>query len=60
MAKAKKESVALNIRLDKDVSELLNRYCEETGQTKTTAIERILTKTIGEFFELEPGKRVSY
>ena len=35
----KKEYQAINIRADKKVAEDLERYCEETGLTKTVAIE---------------------
>lgn len=43
MARPKmKESKAVNINMDIAVLEKLEKYCEETGLTKTVAIERIL------------------
>lgn len=41
---------SINFNLDVKVLEKLERYCEETGLTKTTAIERILDKTLTEHF----------
>ena len=40
----------INFNLDVKVLEKLERFCEETGLTKTTAIERILDKTLTEHF----------
>ena len=48
MARPKsKESKAVNINMDVTVLQDLEKYCEETGLTKTVAIERILKQ----FFE---------
>lgn len=58
MPRPKKDSVALNIKIDKGVSELLTRYCEEVGQTKTMAIERMLQNELERYFEQAEGKRV--
>lgn len=58
MPRPKKDSVALNIKIDKSVSELLTRYCEEVGQTKTMAIERMLQNELERYFEQVEGKRV--
>lgn len=44
MARAKKDGKFLNIYLEKSVSDRLENYCNETGLTKTTAIERLLTQ----------------
>ena len=41
---------SINFNLDVKVLEKLERYCEETGRTKTTAIERILDKFLTEYF----------
>ena len=43
MPRAKKENISLNIRLAKEVSNRLNDYCEETGMTKTSVVERALS-----------------
>ena len=43
MARPKsKESKAVNINMDITILQELEKYCEETGLTKTVAIERIL------------------
>ena len=42
---------AVNFNLDVKVLEKLERYCEETGRTKTMAMERILDKFLAEYFE---------
>ena len=46
----------INFNLDVKVLEKLERFCEETGLTKTTAIERILDKTLTEYFTNTPAK----
>ena len=43
MARAKKDYRNLTIKLDRTVSDDLEQYCAKMGQTKTTAIERILS-----------------
>ena len=43
MGRPAKDSNALNLRLDSKVCDRLEEYCQETGITKTTAVERILT-----------------
>lgn len=45
-----KDSKALNMKVDVNVFQLLEEYCEETGLSKTVAVERILKKF---FVELE-------
>lgn len=48
MAKQNKDWKALNIKLDRNVYEQLEKYCEETGLSKTVAVERILSKAFDE------------
>ena len=57
MARPKsKESKAVNINMDVTVLQDLEKYCEETGLAKTTAIERILKQ----YFEAQnKEKKVS-
>ena len=57
MARPKsKDSKAVNINMDVAILERLEKYCEETGLPKTTAIERILKQ----FFETQnKEKKVS-
>lgn len=40
MAKPRKEAQPLSIRMDKPTFDRLNEYCEDSGQSKTIAIER--------------------
>ena len=44
MPRCKKDYKNLNIKLQREISDQFEAYCEELGQTKTTALERILTK----------------
>jgi antitoxin component of RelBE/YafQ-DinJ toxin-antitoxin module len=54
MARPKsKESKAVNINMDVTVLQELEKYCEETGLTKTVAIERILKQ----FFEEQKQRK---
>lgn len=51
MAKKIKESHPLSIRMDKAIFERLNQFCEESGQSKTVAIERAVSKYVDEYEE---------
>ena len=51
MAKQNKDWKALNIKLDRTVYEQLEKFCEETGLSKTVAVERILSKTFKDYKE---------
>ena len=42
MSRAKKDSELLHCRLDKKISEDVKKFCEKSGLTKTTAVERAL------------------
>jgi len=42
MARAKKDYITLNAKIDSEIMNRFNRYCNEVGQTKTMAAERIL------------------
>ena len=54
MAREKKDAVRLNCKLDRAVGEKLEKYCDIKGQTKTMAIERILTDCFNEHDRNEP------
>ena len=58
MAKAKKDGRHLNLYIERAVIEQLEKYCEEVGQTKTVAIERILTRYLDNYFDISKEKRV--
>ena len=42
MAREKKDGKHINLYIEKEILEQLEKYCEKVGQTKTMAIERIL------------------
>ena len=58
MGRQRKDAVLLSLKLERAIAEKLVKYCEETGQSKTTAIERILGKEIDDYFKQPEGKRV--
>lgn len=53
MPKPKKDWKALNIKIQSEVYEQLEKYCEETGLSKTVAVERILSKAFKEHEKTE-------
>ena len=57
MARDRKESKNLNFRLAKSVSDPLDRFCEETGMTKTTAVEKILSSYFEDYFNRPETER---
>ena len=52
MARPKKDSSPVTIRMEQKVYERLNAFCESSGQPKTTAIERALTEYIDAYDRL--------
>ena len=58
MARAKKDGRYVNYYIEREVYEKLETYCEEVGQTKTVAIERILTRYLDNYFDVPEEKRV--
>ena len=57
MPRPKKNSKILNIRLDKEISDKLERFCEESGQSKTVAVERFLNRCLDEYFSKPEEER---
>ena len=57
MPRPKKDSKILNIRLDKEISDKLERFCEESGQSKTVAVERFLNRCLDEYFSKPEKER---
>lgn len=41
--------VFISITTSKNIKERLDKYCEDVGQTNTTAIERILKQFLDEY-----------
>ncbi|MBS6642547.1 MAG: hypothetical protein KH366_03100 [Clostridiaceae bacterium] len=57
MARAKKEAKILNIKLSEPISVQLEKFCGETGITKTMATEKILSQFLDEYFERDETER---
>ena len=51
MARIKKESTPLSVRMDTAIFERLEEFCKASGQTTTVAIERAVGKYIDEYEE---------
>ncbi len=51
MPRAKKDAKILNVKLSTPIYEKLEKFCEESGQSKTVAVERFLNKCLDEYFE---------
>lgn len=49
MPRPKKDYQSLNVKLDSVIMERFKEYCNIMGQTKTTALERILQKHLDDF-----------
>lgn len=60
MARPKKDGKALNMKLNMATYENLEQYCEESGLTKTRAVERILNKYFDNYFERPESERTNY
>ncbi len=50
MARTKKDAKILNVKLDREVHEKLEQFCDESGMTKTIAVEKILRNYFNEYF----------
>ena len=46
MARPSKESIAINIKMDKEIAKMLEDYSVKAGQTKTIVIERAVKEYI--------------
>lgn len=57
MSQIKKDAKILNIKLAKDVSDKLERFCEETGMSKTVATEKILSQYFENYFSRPEEER---
>lgn len=51
VARAKKDNVPVSVRLEKGIFEKLSRFCEDSGQSKTVAVERALEMYIDDYYE---------
>ena len=51
MARAKKDGVYLNVRIETPIYKKLQEVCEEAGQLKTTVVERALAAAFRLLFQ---------
>ena len=60
MARPKtKEGRKVSFYMAENIAERLDRYCEEVGQSKTLAVERILGAYFNEYFSSgETGQKI--
>ncbi len=58
MPRPKKDYQSLNVKLDSAIMERFKKYCDIMGQTKTTALERILQKHLDSFEKESKGKQL--
>lgn len=57
MAQIKKDAKRLNIKLNREIHEELERFCDESGMTKTAAIEKILAQYLERYFKKPETER---
>ena len=57
MAKQLKESAFFSCRMDKTVSDQLDKYCDETGLSKTKTVEKALSSYFTEQGKVRPNDK---
>ena len=57
MAQPKKDAKVLNIKLAMPVNDLLEKFCSETGMSKTVAVEKILGSYFEDYFNRPEAER---
>ena len=50
MSRLKKDARFLNMKMDREIYDRLETFCEETGMSKTTATEKILDQFFEKYF----------
>ena len=60
MSRMKKDAKILNIKLDREVHEQLEQFCDETGMNKTIAVEKILHRYFADYFKRSKEDRVLF
>lgn len=58
MARPRKKSRPFSIKMEAEIYERLQAYCEESGQPKTVAIERAVNMFIDNY-ELKKGEKLT-
>ncbi len=57
MPRQKKDAKILNIKLSTPISDKLEKFCEETGMSKTIATEKIMERFFEEYFKRPEEER---
>ena len=57
MARPKKNAILTSMKLHVEIHQKLEKFCEETGLSKTTAVEKILQKYFESYFSRPPQER---
>lgn len=57
MPREKKDYKNLNIKLARPIYEMLEKFCEENGLTKTMATEKILSRYFEDYFKKDKEER---
>ena len=60
MARERRETKNLNIKIDREVYEQLEVFCEETGRTKTAVVSKILQRYFDEYFQRPQDERTMF
>lgn len=60
MSRTKKDAKILNIKLDRKIHEQLEQFCDESGMTKTIAVEKILQRYFEEYFKRSKDDRTLF
>ncbi len=60
MSRAKKDAKILNVKLASSVYEKLERFCAESGLSKTMATEKILAQFFASYFDKPESERVIF
>ena len=58
MPRPKKDYTLLNMRVESSVMKRFNEYCDEVGQTKTLAFERIVSSYLDQYEEDRKRKEI--
>lgn len=57
MPRVKKDAKILNIKLATPISDKLEKFCKETGMSKTIATEKIMERFFEEYFKRPEEER---
>lgn len=57
MPREKKDAKLLNIKLEREIHDQLERFCAESGMTKTMATEKILSRFFDDYFKRPETER---